>query len=76
MDFLTIVAKNAFIHLQKAFIKAPILYYFDIKPYICYETDASGYTISRVLNQITLDQHFSNYVIYKGSDFSKFKISQ
>ena len=33
-DFLTPEAKKAFIHLQKAFIKAPILKHFDPEHYI------------------------------------------
>ncbi len=54
-DFLTFETKKAFIYLQKAFIKASILYYFDIKHHICIKTDALKYAIGRVLNQINLN---------------------
>ena len=83
-DFLTPRAKKVFIHLQKAFTKAPILRHFDPKRHIWIETDALGYTISKVLSQMTLDyldhldQPFSHHVTYKNLDliFSKSKISQ
>lgn len=54
-DLLTSITKKVFIYLQKTFIGAPILRYFHSEYYIYIETDASGYAISRVLNQITLD---------------------
>lgn len=50
LDFLNSEAKEAFIYLQKAFIKAPILYHFVIKCHIWIETDTSGYVISEVLS--------------------------
>ena len=65
-DFLIFKAKKAFMHLQKAFTKAPILRHFYSKYYIRIKTDISGYAISGVLCQMTLDQHFSNHVIHKG----------
>ncbi len=49
-DFLTPGAKEAFIHLRKAFTKAPILRHFDPDHHIRIETDASGYAIDGVLN--------------------------
>ena len=49
-DFLTFKAKKTFIHLQKAFTKAPILSYFDLECHIRIKTDALEYAISRVLN--------------------------
>ncbi len=55
MDFLTFKAKKAFIHLQKTFIKALILGYYNSKYYIQIETDTSKYAIGGVLSQITLD---------------------
>ncbi len=77
-DFLTCKAKKAFIHLQKAFTKAPILKYFDLECYICIETNALGYVIGEVLSQITLDRPFSNHVTHKNleSDFFKSEIGQ
>ncbi len=57
-DFLTPKAKKAFIHLRKAFIKAPILRHFQPEHHIWIETNALGYAIGGVLSQMTLDQHF------------------
>ena len=34
LDLFTIKAKLAFAKLRKAFLKTPILYYFDLKRYI------------------------------------------
>ena len=55
LDFLTPGAKLAFTKWRQAFVKALILHYFDPECYIRIETDASGYTISEVLSQLTLD---------------------
>ena len=75
-DFLTTEAKKAFIHLWKAFTKAPILRYFDLKRHIRIETDALGYAIDGVLSQMTLGQLSSNHMIHKNhSDFLKSEIS-
>ncbi len=79
-DFLTPKAKKAFIHLQKAFIEALILRYFDTKCHLRIETDTLGYAISEVLSKMTSDysdQYSSGHVTYKdlNSDFSKSKIS-
>ena len=60
--FLTYDTKKAFNHLRQAFTKAPILQHFDPECHIRIETDASGYAIGRVLNQLT-----SNYVISDGT---------
>lgn len=49
-EFLTLGAKKIFIYLQKAFIKVPILRYFDSKYYIYIKTNVLGYTIIEVLN--------------------------
>ena len=54
-DFLTSDAKEIFIHLRKAFTKAPILRHFDSECHIRIEIDASGYAIGGVLSQMTLD---------------------
>ena len=43
--FLTPNAKKTFNHLWLAFIKAPIVQYFDLENHIQIEDDASGYAI-------------------------------
>ncbi len=76
MDFLTVKAKEAFIHLSKAFSKAPILRHFDMESYIWIETDVLEYVIGRVLNQITSDYSdkiFSNHITYKNLNTISFR---
>ena len=73
-DFLTSRVKEIFIYLQKAFTKALILRHFDLEFYIQIETDVSRYTMSGVLSQITLDQHFSGHVTNKDLISSKSEI--
>lgn len=63
-------------HLQKAFIKALIFHYFYLERYIWIKTDVLGFAISRIFNQMTLDQSFSNYVIEKEENSSKSKNGQ
>lgn len=77
-SFFTFEAKKTFIHLQKSFTKAPILRHFDLECYIRIKTDVSGYTISGVLSQMTLNQLFSNHVFHKNLDLitSKSEIGQ
>lgn len=75
VDFLIFGFKKTFIYIQKAYTKAAILRYFDSECNIYIKTDALGYAIGKVLSQITLEQHFSNYVTYKYANFSKFEIS-
>ena len=58
-NFLTLDAKKTFNHLRLAFIKAPILQYFDLKSHIRIETDASSYAISEVLSQSNFDSNVS-----------------
>ena len=67
-DFLTPGAKKAFIHLQKAFIKAPIFKHFDPKHDIEIGTDALEYNIDEFLRLMTPDQYSSGHVSYKGSN--------
>ncbi len=81
IDFLTSRAKKTFIHLQKAFIEAPILRHFDPECHIQIVIDASGYAIDGVLSQMTsdhLDQLTSNHVIHKNINpiSSKFNFGQ
>ena len=49
-NFLTPNTKKAFNHLQLAFIKTPILQYFDPKSHIWIETNTSSYVIDGVLS--------------------------
>ncbi len=75
-DFLTPGAKKAFIHLQKAFIKALILRHFDLEFHIQIETDTSRYAIGEILSQITSDysdQFSSNYMTHKNLNPISFK---
>ena len=51
--FLTPKARLAFIQLRQAFVEAPILYHFNPESHIRIETNASGYTISGVLSQLS-----------------------
>ena len=55
LDFLTPKARLVFTKLRQAFVKAPILYYFDLERHIQIETDASGYVIDEVFSQLTLN---------------------
>ena len=54
-DFFIPGARLAFIKLRQVFVKAPILYHFDLKCYIQIETDVLGYAIGGVLSQLTSD---------------------
>ena len=54
-DFLTPGAKLAFTELRQAFLKAPILHHFNPERHIWIETDVSGYAISGILSQLTLE---------------------
>ena len=54
-DFFTFRARLVFTELKQAFVKAPILHHFDLEYFFQVEIDASGYTISKVFSQLTLD---------------------
>ena len=54
-DLFTLGAKLAFTELRQAFLKAPILYHFDLECHIRIEIDVSGYAIGGVLSQLTSD---------------------
>ena len=54
LDFLTPGARLAFTKLKQMFVKALILHHFNLERHIRIETDASGYAIGGVLNQLTL----------------------
>ena len=55
LDFLTPGVRLVFIELRQVFLKALILHHFNSEHYIQIETDASGYAMSRVFSQLTLD---------------------
>ena len=70
-NFLTSNAKKAFNHLRLAFIKTLILPYFDLENYIQIETNASDYTISKVLSQLNLNSN----IVLNNSNLDKFDFS-
>ena len=53
-NILNLNAKKTFSHLQIAFIKASILWHFDLKNHIQIESNALNYIINRVLSQLNL----------------------
>ena len=53
--YLTPKARLAFTQLKKAFTKVPVFWHFNPKCCIQIKTDAWGYAIGGVLNQLTLD---------------------
>lgn len=67
--YLTLNARVAFTQLRYAFIEALILYHFNLKLYIRIETNATSYTISRVLSQLTSNdlgrRHLIAYFLHK-----------
>ena len=54
-NFLTPNTKKAIKNLRLPFIKALILWHFDLESDILIETDTSGYAIGRVLSQFNVD---------------------
>ncbi len=76
MDYFTLKAKKAFNYLQKTFIKPSILKHFDLAYNIRIEIDVSGYVIMKVFSQMTLDQHFSDYMIHKGQNLKLINSTQ
>ena len=76
MEFFSLRVKKAFIYLQKAFIKASILHYFDLEHYIHIETNTLEYAINDIRSQMTLDQLdqlFSHHMTHKNLDLNFFK---
>ena len=71
-NFLTPNTKKVFNYLQLAFIKAPILWHFDLKSHIQIKIDISGYAINGVLNQLNLDSN----VLLNNSNLNKSDFSQ
>ena len=54
-NFFTSGAGLAFTKLREVFVKALILYHFELKYYIRVETDISSYAIGGVFSRLTLD---------------------
>ena len=54
-DYLIPAAKNALNYLRHTFTQAPILQHFNSEWHIWIETNISGYTISKILSQLILD---------------------
>ena len=52
IGFFTLKAKLAFIQLRQAFVKAPILHYFDPEYHIRIKTNISSYAIGGILSQL------------------------
>ena len=69
LKFLTSKAKKAFNCLRQAFTKASILQYFDLECHIRIETDALGYAIKGVLNQLISNQVTSDGTIGSNVDW-------
>ena len=65
MGFFIYKASLAFIRLKKAFIKALILYYFDLERHIRMVTDGLSYAISEVLSQLTTKKGLASQKTYK-----------
>ena len=61
-SFLTFNTKMAFNRLQLAFIKAPILWYFDLKYYIWIETNISSYAIGDMLSQLAFETKLNGII--------------
>lgn len=55
LGFFIPKARLTYFELGQTFIKVPIFYYFDLKYYIQIKTDKLKYIISRVFNQLTLN---------------------
>ena len=55
LDFFIFKTRLAFTKLRQAFFKAPILHHFDSKRHIQIKTDALGYIINNVFNQLISD---------------------
>ena len=50
LDFFIFGARLAFTKLRQTFIKALLLYYFDLEYHIRIETDASDYIVSEIFS--------------------------
>lgn len=54
-NFLTPKAKLTFLQLREVFIKAFIIYYFDLKCYIWIKIDTFDYSIDGILSQLIME---------------------
>lgn len=70
-DFFTFAVKTVFVDLWITFIKALILYYFDLKSHILNETNAFSYAIGGILSQLTLNKSFSRHIIDENPNLAK-----
>ena len=55
LDFLILRVRLALTKLKQVFVKVLIPQHFNLEYHIRIETDVSGYTIDKVLSQLTLD---------------------
>lgn len=55
LDFFTPKARLTFTKLSLVFVKALIVYHLNLKHYIRIEIDTSSYAISKIFNQLSLD---------------------
>lgn len=63
--FLTFKASLVFVQLRKMFTKSLILYYFDLKHYICIKINIFSYIIGRIPSQLITKKDLVSQVIYK-----------
>lgn len=68
VDFPTFKARLTFTLLKKAFIKALILYYYNLEHYIQMKINVLRYTISEILAQLTFEISLAGQVIYKSNN--------
>lgn len=74
MGFLTFQASLIFTQLKKAFIKALILYYFDLKCHIQIKINILDYVIAKVLSHLTFEISFMGQVSHKSNINQIFEI--
>lgn len=70
-NFLTPQARSTFNLLWEIFTKALIILQLNLKYHIRIEINASGYTISNILNQLTFDQLILSESIFSETDFGQ-----
>lgn len=58
IDFFIPRTRLTFINSRQAFIKVPIIHYFDLKYHIYSETDISGYAINKVSSQLSVNNFY------------------
>ena len=55
LDFFTSRTRQIFIKLRQAFIRALILYHYNLECYILIEINVLGYLMGKILSQLILD---------------------